>query len=68
MPSRGELYPPDFSTVVEIAGVSEGGEGAMRPGHFRGVATVVLKLFLRVLPDVPSSAARTSSRSPSCGA
>jgi pantoate--beta-alanine ligase len=52
MPTEASLYPPDFSTVVEVAGVSEGGEGAIRPEHFRGVATVVLKLFLRVLPDV----------------
>jgi len=52
MPTEASLYPPDFSTVVEVAAVTEGGEGAVRPGHFRGVATVVLKLFLRVLPDV----------------
>ncbi|HEY1435135.1 MAG TPA: pantoate--beta-alanine ligase [Thermoanaerobaculia bacterium] len=52
MPNEASLYPPDFTTVVEVAGVSEGGEGAIRPGHFRGVATVVMKLFLRVLPDI----------------
>jgi pantoate--beta-alanine ligase len=52
LPNEASLYPPDFATVVEVAGVSEGGEGAIRPGHFRGVATVVMKLFLRVLPDV----------------
>lgn len=52
LPTETSLYPPDFSTVVEVAGVTEGGEGAARPGHFRGVATVVLKLLLRVLPDV----------------
>src|SRR5262244_3001231 len=52
LPTEASLYPPDFSTVVEVAAVTEGGEGAVRPGHFRGVATVVLKLFLRVLPDV----------------
>jgi pantoate--beta-alanine ligase len=52
LPTTTGLYPPDFSTGVEIAGVSEGGEGAVRPGHFRGVATVVAKLFLQVSPDV----------------
>jgi pantoate--beta-alanine ligase len=52
LPDPTALYPPDFSTAVEVSGVSEGGEGACRPGHFRGVATVVAKLFLRVLPDV----------------
>lgn len=52
LPNEASLYPPDFTTVIEVAGVSEGGEGAIRAGHFRGVATVVMKLFLRVLPDV----------------
>ncbi len=52
LPSAGSLYPPEFSTAVEVGQVSEGGEGAQRPGHFRGVTTVVAKLFLRVLPDV----------------
>jgi pantoate--beta-alanine ligase len=52
LPDPTALYPPDFSTAVEVSGVSEGGEGACRPGHFRGVATAVAKLFLRVLPDV----------------
>jgi pantoate--beta-alanine ligase len=52
MPDPRELYPSDFSTSVEVAGVSEGGEGSVRPAHFRGVATVVAKLFLQVLPDV----------------
>ncbi len=52
LPTVASLYPPDFSTAVEVGDVSSGGEGSARPGHFRGVATVVAKLFLRVLPDV----------------
>jgi pantoate--beta-alanine ligase len=52
VPDRMRYYPADFSTAVEAGGVSSGGEGDHRPGHFRGVATVVTKLFLEVLPDV----------------
>jgi pantoate--beta-alanine ligase len=52
LPDASEFYPRDFSTTIEVAGVSEGGEGAVRFGHFRGVATVVGKLFLQVAPDV----------------
>ena len=46
------MYPPGFQTHVEPGPLAEPMEGAGRPGHFRGVATVVTKLFLAVRPDV----------------
>ncbi len=52
LPAAADFYPPGFSTGVEIGEVTQGGEGTIRPGHFRGVATVVAKLFLQVAPDV----------------
>jgi pantoate--beta-alanine ligase len=51
-PPEEEVYPPDFRTYVEVHGLQDVFEGASRPGHFRGVATVVLKLFNVVQPDV----------------
>lgn len=52
VPSEKEMYPPDFQTYVEAEKVMQGLEGAARPGHFRGVATVVAKLFNACLPDI----------------
>ena len=50
LPEATEIYPHGFSTYVNVEGLSERLEGKSRPGHFRGVATVVLKLFEMVLP------------------
>jgi pantoate--beta-alanine ligase len=50
LPDAGEIYPPGFSTYVHVEGLNERFEGKSRPGHFRGVATVVLKLFEIVQP------------------
>lgn len=47
-PAVEEMYPAGFSSWVEVGAVSEPLEGACRPGHFRGVATVVMKLFQMV--------------------
>jgi pantoate--beta-alanine ligase len=47
-----EVYPPGFQTWVEVTEISRGLCGARRPGHFRGVATVVSKLFLLFRPDL----------------
>ncbi len=44
-PSAGEMYPAGFDTGIEVGGVSSQLEGQIRPGHFRGVTTVVAKLF-----------------------
>lgn len=51
-PPPEEVYPQCYATNVSVAGVSEGLCGADRPGHFDGVATVVLKLFNQIRPDM----------------
>jgi pantoate--beta-alanine ligase len=52
LPTADQLYPPGFATTVSVSGVSERWDGAARPGHFAGVATVVAKLFTAVRPDM----------------
>ncbi|MGH9665676.1 MAG: pantoate--beta-alanine ligase, partial [Bryobacteraceae bacterium] len=50
-PAAEEMYPRPLRTSVDVAGIGEHLCGEFRPGHFRGVATVVLKLFAIVQPD-----------------
>lgn len=51
IPSDAEMYPPGFSSWVDVGKVTELLEGASRPGHFRGVTTIVAKLFNIVRPS-----------------
>ncbi len=51
-PTVAEMYAPGFATTVTVTGVSEPLDGAARPGHFAGVATVVSKLLIQCGPDV----------------
>lgn len=51
-PSTDEMYPPGATTFVNVEGLSERLDGKSRPGHFRGVATIVSKLFHIVQPNV----------------
>ena len=52
LPGVGDIYPEGFATRVSVSGISQLWEGAARPGHFDGVATVVAKLLMSVRPDV----------------
>ena len=51
-PDAGEIYPPGFATYVNVEGLTDTLEGASRPGHFRGVTTVVTILFNTIRPDM----------------
>lgn len=50
-PAAAEMYPPTFASYVDVGAVGETFEGAVRPGHFRGVATVIVKLLNIVHPE-----------------
>jgi pantoate--beta-alanine ligase len=63
VPSDREMYPAGYSTWVTEETRSRGMEGASRPGHFRGVATVVAKLFLIVGPNAAFFGAKDSQQS-----
>ncbi len=52
VPSVEDMYPEAYSTYIEVEGLTEGLCGRFRPGHFRGVATVVAKLFNAVRPHL----------------
>jgi pantoate--beta-alanine ligase len=51
IPPVDEIYPEGYSTYVDVENLTESLEGESRPGHFRGVTTVVMKLFLITRPD-----------------
>lgn len=52
VPQLDDMYPPGFSTIVDVGDLGSTFEGAVRPTHFRGVSTVVTKLLHVVQPDV----------------
>ena len=52
LPAAADLYPPGFATSIRVGPLGERWDGAARPGHFDGVATVVAKLLVAVRPDV----------------
>lgn len=52
VPDAGEIYPDGFQSVVSVKGISEPLEGEYRPHFFDGVATVLSKMFLHVMPDM----------------
>ena len=52
IPSPEDVYPKGFATSVSVSGITDSLCGASRPGHFTGVATIVTKLLMRVMPDI----------------
>ena len=59
IPEAEEMYPPDYQTYLEVTGLTQHLCGLFRPGHFRGVTTVVAKLFNIVKPDIALLGSRT---------
>jgi pantoate--beta-alanine ligase len=53
-PSKEDMYPENYCTYVNVEDITDGLCGASRPGHFRGVATVVLKFFNIIMPQIAS--------------
>ena len=51
-PEQHEIYPEGFSTFVNVEGLTDALEGSSRPGHFRGVATIITILFNTIRPDL----------------
>jgi pantoate--beta-alanine ligase len=51
MPTANEIYPPGFDSWIDVGNMATKLEGAHRPGHFRGVATIITKLFNLIVPD-----------------
>jgi len=62
-PAADDIYPAGFSSYVNVDGISDRLEGRSRPGHFRGVATVVLKLFEIAQPDFAYFGRKTLNKS-----
>lgn len=67
VPDAAEVYPPDHATVISVSGVTEPLEGAHRPGHFDGVATVVTLLLNMTGADRAYFGERTGSSCSWCG-
>jgi pantoate--beta-alanine ligase len=62
IPKPEEFYPPGFSSLVTEDAIAKGLCGPSRPGHFRGVATAMVKLFILVQPDLAFFGQKTAQR------